>query len=222
MIIKNMTKVARNTALTSMLLTGLMIGSAQAATISSKSYSLNQTNIGLAEQDYLTVTISDSSTTVGNIDFNVVVNTANYPGSLSNFGMDNFFFNYDNSLTVNSSNITAIDPSSWSVKTDKNAGGSFGFFEFDLKGNGSSRTELLSFTISGVTGDTIDSYAIGNGGATGLAYFAAHVAGFDAGSGVTSGKFATVADPMAVPVPAALWLFGSGLIGLAGFAKKRS
>lgn len=219
MKIKNMTKVARNTALSSMLLTGLMMSSAQAASIS---YSLNQTNIGLAEQDYLTVTISDSTTTVGDIDFNVVVNTANYPGSLSNFGMDNFYFNYDNSLSVNSSNISDIDPSSWSVKTNKNAGGGFGFFEFDLKGSGSSRTELLSFSISNVSGDSIQSYAIGYEGATELAYFAAHVAGFDAGSGVTSGKFATVADPMVVPVPAALWLFGSGLIGLAGFAKKRS
>lgn len=215
----NMNRASRNTALSGTLLAGLMVGSAQAASIS---YNLNQTNIGLAEQDYLTVTISDSSTTAGDIDFSVVVNTANYPGSLSNFGMDNFYFNYDNGLTVNAGNIADIDPSSWQVKTDKNAGGSFGFFEFDLKGNGSSRTELLSFSIAGVTGDSIQSYAIGYEGATELAYFAAHVAGFDAGSGVTSGKFATIADPLAVPVPAAVWLFGSGLIGLAGFARKRS
>ena len=219
MTIQNISKIIRHTAISSTLFAGLATGTAQAASIS---FNLNQTNIGLTELDYLTVTISDSTTTTGDIDFSVVVNTANYPGSLSNFGMDNFYFNYDNNLTVDSSNITDIDPSSWSVKTDKNAGGDFGFFEFDLKGSGSTRTELLSFSISNVTGDSIDSYAVGYGGGTGLAYFAAHVAGFDAGAGLTSGKFATVADPVVVPVPAALWLFGSGLIGLASFTRKRA
>ena len=217
--IKNISKIARYTAISSSLLIGLVTGSAQAASIS---YSLNQTNIGLSEQDYLSVTISDSTTTIGDIDFSVTVNTDNYPGSLSNFGMDNFYFNYDNSLTVNAENIADIDPSSWSVKTDKNAGGDFGFFEFDLKGSGSTRTELLTFSITGVSGDSINSYALGYEGSAGLAYFAAHVAGFDAGSGITSGKFATFADPVVVPVPAAVWLFGSGLIGLAGFARKRA
>jgi len=219
-IIKNTSKITRYTAISSALLISLMASAVQAASVS---YNLNQTNIGLSEQDYLTVTISDSTTTAGDIDFSVMVNTANYPGSLSNFGMDNFYFNYDNNLTVDASNITDIDPSSWSVKTDKNAGGGFGFFEFDLKGSGNTRTELLSFSISDVVGDSIDSYALGYQGGTGLAYFAAHVAGFDTGSGVTSGKFATVAAPLAVvPVPAAIWLFGSGLIGLASFARKRT
>jgi len=219
MKINKINKTAKYTAISSSLFMGLVAGTAQAASVS---YNLNQTNIGLAELDYLTVTISDSTTTAGDIDFNVTVNAANYPGSLNNFGMDNFYFNYDNSLTVNAGNILDIDPSSWSVKTDKNAGGDFGFFEFDLKGSGNSRTELLSFSISGVTGDSINSYALGYEGGTGLAYFAAHVAGFDAGSGVTSGKFATVADPLVVPVPAAVWLFGSGLIGLVSFARKRA
>lgn len=51
-------------------------------------------------------------------------------------------------------------------------------------------------------------------------------------SGATSGDFATPftastdlagkIGPVVVPVPAALWLFGSGLIGLAGFARRRS
>jgi len=54
----------------------------------------------------------------------------------------------------------------------------------------------------------------GNAG-RGNAFFAAHVAGFDA-SGTTSGFFATV-----VPAPAAVWLFGSGLLGLIGAARRR-
>lgn len=184
---------------------------------SSISFDLDQSNVLPNGTDYLTVTISDSLAVSGDIDFSVVVNSANFtPGS--NFGMDNFYFNYDNSLSVGSANIIDIDPSSWTIKTDKNAGGGFGFFEFDLKGSGSSRTELLSFSISGVTGDTINSYAVGYEG-LGDAYFAAHVGGFvDAASGESSAKFASIA---VVPVPAAAWLFGTGLLGLVAVARRK-
>ncbi len=211
--------------ITGTLLMGLAAGSAQAASIS---YNLNQSNAMPDGVDYLTVTISDSTTTIGDIDFEVVVNTANFPGvpvTDGNFGMDNFYFNYDNSLAVTSANIIDMDPTSWSIATDKNAGGGFGFFEFDLKGTGASRTETLSFTISGVDSDSIYSYAVDYEGKKGTpnALFAAHVGGYDTGTGgvygedgVESAKFATV-----VPVPAAVWLFGSGLIGLAGIARRR-
>jgi len=181
------------------------------------SYDMTFSNAMPDGADYLTVTISDSTTVSGEIDFSVVVNTLNFPfdsGSPSNFGMDKFFFNYDNSLTVGTANINNIDPNDWNIKINKNAGGGFGFFDFNLNGPG-SRTELLSFSID-VAGDSISSYAIGYNG-TGDAYFAAHVGGFDDGSGVTSAQFATV-----VPVPAAALLFGSGLIGLAGIARRRS
>jgi len=44
-------------------------------------------------------------------------------------------------------------------------------------------------------------------------------------NGVNSGtdrNYWAVITPSAVPVPAAVWLFGSGLIGLLGFARKKS
>lgn len=180
------------------------------------SYTLDQSNALINGVDYLTVTISDEGTP-GDIDFSVVVNTLNFPSPGSNFGMDNFYFNYDASLTVLAGNIVDLDPSTWNITTDKNAGGGFGFFEFDLKGNGSSRTELLTFTISGITGDTIEDYAVGYNGVGVEAYFAAHVGGFDDGNGVSSAKFASV-----VPVPAAVWLFGSGLLGLAAVSRRKA
>ncbi|MDP8567576.1 Lcl domain-containing protein [Methylophilus aquaticus] len=38
---------------------------------------------------------------------------------------------------------------------------------------------------------------------------------------VSSGQVAAVVTPSAVPVPAAAWLFGSGLVGLAGLRRKK-
>jgi len=38
---------------------------------------------------------------------------------------------------------------------------------------------------------------------------------------IGSGNSMHVTSVSAVPVPAAVWLFGSGLIGLAGFAKRK-
>jgi hypothetical protein len=199
--------------ITPLVAMGLLTGSlaAQAASVS---YYLDQSNDMPDGTNYLQVTISDGAS--GNIDFSVQVLTPAFPSPGDNFGMQEFYFNYDNLLTVGTGNITGINPNSWEIKEDKNAGGGFGKFEFEAKGNGSSRTSLLTFSISGVAGDTIDSYAIAAGESG--EFFAAHVGGFDAGNGVTSAKFA---GSTVVPVPAAAWLFGSGLIGLISTGRRR-
>ncbi|NOQ69768.1 MAG: hypothetical protein GQ573_06655 [Gammaproteobacteria bacterium] len=120
-------------------------------------------------------------------------------------------------MSIDTSNIIETSLLAWTVSEGANAGGGFGKFGFQLSGNGSSRTELLSFSITGVADDTINSYAMG---ATlkpeAIEFFAAHIAGFDAIDGATSAQFA---GSSTVPVPEAVWLFGSGLIGLAGVAR---
>jgi hypothetical protein len=80
----------------------------------------------------------------------------------------------------------------------------FGEFDIRLSGTGSTRVDLLSFTVTGATVGT---------------YFAAHVAGFDIG-GETSAFFAGSTNE--VPIPPAMWLLGSGLIGLVGVARRRT
>jgi len=82
------------------------------------------------------------------------------------------------------------------------------------------RLEVLMFSISGVEGDTIYSYALGSTlRSSSGEYFAAHVAGFsDDPYGVSSGKFA---GSTLVPVPPAALLFMSALAAL-GWRKRRT
>ena len=200
----------------SALLLALAGTQTNAATIS---YYLDQSNALLDGVNYAQVTISDSTTTIGDIDFSVEVLASAFTVSGSNFGMQNFSFNYDPSLSIDTSNIIETSLLAWTVSEGANAGGGFGKFGFQLSGNGSSRTELLSFSITGVTDDTVNSYAMGSTlKPAAIEFFAAHIAGFDTTDGVTSAQFAGSSP---VPVPAAAWLFGSGLLGLVGVASRR-
>ncbi|MCW8933984.1 MAG: VPLPA-CTERM sorting domain-containing protein [Gammaproteobacteria bacterium] len=197
----------------------LAVSTVQAASVS---YYLDQSNDLLDGTNYLQVTISDSTTVLGDIDFSVDVLSEAFsvsPGA--NFGMQSFSFNFDDTIAVSATDIINLNPATWMISENQNAGG--GFFKFDLQldGTGGSRTELLSFSISGVDGDMVTSYATGSSlNPSSSEYFAAHVAGFDEINGVTSAQFAG-SSLVVVPVPAALWLFGSGLIALAGFARSK-
>jgi hypothetical protein len=195
-----------------------------AANATSVAYDLTYSNDLANGATYATVVIDDEGA-AGDINFTVTVNAAAFPEPLAlpdNFGMQTFSFNYDSALDVpagniNVSKIVNIDPGSWEISEDKNAGGGFGKFEFEAKADrGNSRTQVLTFTMSGVENDTIESYAIGyNPGDT--AYFASHIAGYSDTDGSSSGKFASV-----VPIPAAAWLFGSALAGLGWMRRKQT
>jgi hypothetical protein len=185
------------------------------ANAASVTYQLDQSNDLADGPIYATVTIADG--VAGNIDFSVEIIESAFPSPLSNFGMQAFYFNYDDALTVAESNIVNINPNSWNINEDMNAGGGFGRFEFQATGSGSTRTSLLTFSITGVAGDTIADYATGYADDT-TEFFAAHIAGYDdAESGNTSGKFA---GSTVVPIPAAMWLFGSALGMLAWLRRK--
>lgn len=197
-----------------------MLFTATQATAASISFYLDQSNELLDGVNYAQVTISDSTTIAGDIDFQVELLTDAFTVSGSNFGMQDFLFNVDDSLSVETDNIIDISQSGWTVKQNANAGGSFGKFDFQLAGNGSSRTDLLTFSISGVSGDSIYSYAMGSSlNPAAEEYFSTHIAGFDMVNGVTSAKFA--GSTSVVPVPASVWLFVSGLLGLMAVTRSK-
>ena len=183
------------------------------------SFYLDQSNALLDGVNYAQVTISDSTDTAGDIDFLIELLDPAFMVSGSNFGMQNFSFNFDDALMLEAQNIINLSSSDWKISEGKNAGGGFGKYDIQLSGKGKSRTEDLSFTITGVDGDTIYSYAMGSYlNPEADEYFATHIAGFDYMDGVTSAKFA---GSSVVPVPASVWLFGSGLLGLAGIARRK-
>jgi hypothetical protein len=213
------------------LLLAAGIFSAPAAYASSVSYFLDQSNVtGLPDgvNNYLRVTIDDTSVTcnmcIGGdsiITFTVdVLTTSDSSGPLvetTNFGIMAFGFNIADSVNPGAANF--LLPSAWGVANDKNGDG-FGKFERLVKDGGSNRLDPLVFSID-IAGDTINSYYdLSTGTASeGNTWFAAHVAGIN---NMTNGSdSAWFGGGTAVPVPAAFWLFGSGLLGMAAVARRK-
>ena len=92
----------------------------------------------------------------------------------------------------------------------------------DLTSFGWSGTEgILEFTIANLSGWALDEWTVGDQSGR-VEHLKLLTGAFDLG-GVSSVKYFTAtADGFAVvPVPAAVWLFGSGLIGLVGLARRK-
>lgn len=190
------------------------------ARAASVSFFLDQSNKLPDGTDYLSVMLTESE---GGID--VLVKTLDPLNSIAgdHFGIQKFGFGLSNGVFEE---ITDL-PDGWKVKHNKRMDG-FGRFDFRLQGKGWARTEELSFTVAGVNLGNFDSL------------FAAHVAGFEwclidderwnddkrwnwcsGRNCTTSAFFAGSMSVSQVPIPTAVWLFGSGLIGLAAVARRK-
>jgi len=127
----------------------------------------------------------------------------------SNFGIQGFSFNL-NGLSFDSSTVLSL-PDGWQVYGDRQHSG-FGRFDVSVLGRGNSRTDMLTLILNG----SVSNFIGLSGGTAGQGneLFAAHVAGMQGPIG--SAHFGGSAP--AVPLPASVWLFLSGL-GLLGFFK---
>ena len=221
------------------VLAGELLLMSQLASANTVSYILDVTNIDPLSSGtpYLYVTIDDEGAT-GAINF--TVETVYDFDEGNNFGIQSFGFNNTDGEGIDLTTGNLQLPTNWDFVADANQNG-FGNFEFTVRNTGSDRMDPLMFSITGITGDTIASYTGPSTGDAehGNAWFAAHVADFGTGEGVggcspigvdgcdeiRSGWFGGgdgFGGPPAgvIPVPAAVWLFGSGLLGLVGVARR--
>ena len=180
---------------------GIVAAPAQAASVS---YFLDQSNDLPDGTNYLAVFLTEGFSA---IDFNVSTLEPLNNIAGSNFGIQDFGFNTTYAGTITAGDFSNL-PDGWSVSIAQDG---FGKFEFAVSDGGNSRTDQLSFSIN-VAGNTINDYY----------QYAAHVAGFttqSCTSGPCTSAWFGVGTP--VPVPAAAWLFGSGLLGLIGVARRQ-
>jgi hypothetical protein len=207
---------------------GLLMGlsfasSSQAASIS---YFLDQSNKLADGINYLKVTIDDEGA-LGAINFTVEALQPLLDMAGPNFGIQKFGFNVLGGVGAEADNVDA--PGGWRARNGGRMDG-FGLFDVTLKGRGNKRQDPLTFSITGVDLDTIQSYIDLSSGRSpqGFSLFSAHVAGFDLCEGdsypadkksyggcshhVSSAYFG---GNQVVPAPPAIWLLGTAIAGLA-------
>lgn len=202
------------------MIVALALMGATAAQAASVSYFLDQSNTLADGPNYLQVTIDDQGAP-GLINFMVATLTPLNSIAGGNFGIQTFGWNtLLNTSSIPDSSIVNL-PSGWvgNVNPPPNTIDGFGKFDIAVSNGGSNRLTTLTFSID-VAGDAISDYVELSSGTAGQGnvFFAAHVAGFDDGQGNTSAYFG---GSTPVPVPAAAWLFGSGLLGLVGAARRK-
>jgi len=177
-------------------------------------------------QDFALVTIDSIDVGGGEFDFMFTVDLCGDVTSSPCVGeqqIEQFGFNFSGvTLTASnfdfSSNTAGPGDANWSTNFSANMDG-FGTFDVAVEkpaGSAAAGVDPLMFLITGVTGDSIATYA--TDGSTGGqpnsgSLFSAKVS--------STGPGAFIGGGSPVPVPAAVWLFGSGLLGLIGLARRK-
>lgn len=173
-------------------------------------YFLNQSNTLADGVNYAQV---DVTVNAGNLDFTV---KALEP---TNWKFLNFYFNLGDSLGTVS--LTGL-PSGWSADTNQNVS-QFGVFSDGAKGTGNSLQSIFSFTADGTNTLSLADLVANNDGWI----FAGHIQCQDKRNSPCSGVDDVTSHHVAgpdispIPIPGAIWLFGSALMGFVTFGNRK-
>jgi hypothetical protein len=208
----------------------LLLGLAGTASAATVSYTLDHTDSANVPNgaSYLTVTLSDAAfgADANAIRFDVALADGLSGLGTDAMGINSFAFNTTgNATTV--ANAVAGQPAGWFTSTNRNMGA---FGDFDVKLGGGPTQQALTFYVTGIDGDALTDYTALSVNGTGV-FFVAHVGGLkdvDPGDGVDTsvqfggGGLEGGGGGNEVPLPATVWLFGSGMGLVALFRRKRA
>lgn len=194
--------------LISSLLCGLFVFAGQQAY--ANTYFLNQSNTLADGFNYAQVDVLENA---GNLNFTV---TALEP---TNWKFSNFYFNLGGS--TGAITLTGL-PTGWNADTDQNVS-EFGVFSDGARGTGRSLQSVFSFTADGTNTLSFANLLENNKGWI----FAAHVQCSGRGGNVCdsvdgeSSHHIAGTDISPIPIPGAVWLFGTAIMGFISMSSRR-
>lgn len=192
----------------SSLLCGMFMFAGQQAF--ANTYLLNQSNTLADGVNYAQVDVTENA---GNLNFTV---TALEP---TNWKFSNFYFNLGGA--TGAITLTGL-PSGWNADSDQNVS-EFGVFSDGTKGKGNSLQSVFSFTADGTNTMSFANLLANDEGWI----FAAHVQCQSKKNNPCSGVDGETSHHIAgpeispVPIPGAIWLFGSALMGFINMSSRR-
>jgi hypothetical protein len=127
-----------------------------------------------------------------------------YPGvsTATTGGLENFLNGLQNDYQNGLSSLTGTETGT-ATETFASSETKYGFIGGpDLSATGSTAIKLFGFTGNGINGGTLQSYILGS-------------------VTLAANGTLTITGNTPVPLPAAVWLFGSGLMGLVGVSRRR-